>query len=96
MKKGIALIILGVIIIASLFVVDGVASNQVYGPPYTYEQGEQHTVERWSTFYPGRAQGWIKEYYNIHQILWGVGLPLSAILIGLGFWVKGKNKHQDS
>lgn len=94
MNKGIILIVLGVIIISTLFAVDTVAGEQVFGPPYTYEQGEEKTVERYSTFYPERAQGWVKGYYRIDKILWGVGLPLSIILIGLGYWQIGKVKSK--
>ena len=94
MKKGIALIILGIAIIVSLFVVDWIASNQTFAPPYTYEQGDEGNIERWSTFYPERAHGWIREYYKIDKILWSTGLPLSIILISLGFWVKGKSKSK--
>jgi hypothetical protein len=92
MNKGIVLIILGIVIIASLFIVDTVASKQVFGPPYVYDQGEQKAAEKSSTFYPERAQGWVRGYYNVDTILWGVGLPLSIILICVGAWQKSKGK----
>jgi len=96
MNKGIVLIILGAIIIATLFAVDEVASKQVFGPPYSYEYNpDSRLYEKYSTFYPERAQGWVREYYHIDTILWGVGLSLSATLIGLGFGRKGKTKVKE-
>jgi hypothetical protein len=94
MRRGILLIILGALIIVSLFVVDTVASKQTFGPPYTYEQGDEGAIEKYSTFYPERATGWVREYYNIDKILWGAGLPLSVILIGIGCWQVGKAKSE--
>jgi hypothetical protein len=94
MNRGTVLIILGIVIIVGLFIVDTIASKQVFGPPYTYEQGEQKSTERSSTFYPERAQGWVQGYYKVHTILWGVGLPLSVILIGVGSWQKSKGKSR--
>ena len=92
MNRGIILIILGIVIIASLFAVDMVASKQVFGPPYMYDQGEEKNTEITSTFYPERAQGWVRGYYRIDKILWSVGLPLSAILIGLGCWLNRQDE----
>jgi hypothetical protein len=94
MNKGMVLIILGIVIIVGLFIVDTVAGKQVFGPPYVYDQGEQKAAEKSSTFYPERAQGWVRGYYNVDTILWGAGLPLSIILICLGIWQKGKTKSK--
>ncbi|MFA5064947.1 MAG: hypothetical protein WC566_05715 [Dehalococcoidia bacterium] len=86
-RIGTILIVLGIIVIVSLFVVDFIASRQVFGPPYIYEP----PGEKWSTYYPERAQGWVKDYRNIHQWLWGIGLPLSIVLIVVGHQI---NQHK--
>jgi hypothetical protein len=93
MNRGIVLIILGVVIIVSLFIVDIVASRQVFGPPYSYEYDpDSKTYDKYATFYPERGSAWVQGYYRIDKILWSVGLPLTAIFIGLGCWYIGKVK----
>jgi hypothetical protein len=87
-RIGTILIALGIIIIAGLFVVDIIASSQVFGPPYTYEP----PGEKWSTYYPERAKGWVIDYRNIHQWLWGIGLPLSVALIVVGYQINQRKK----
>jgi len=84
-KRGIALIVIGIALIISLFVVDKVASNQVSGPPYIndYDPDLRENV-RYPTFHLERGEPWVQTYYKCDKFLWGFGLAISAALIYFG------------
>ena len=86
---------MGFALIAGLFVIDKVASDQVFAPPYTYDYDpDLRKYVEYPTFYPERGSEWVQAYYRCDEWIWGLGLLLSASLIYLGFREKGRGKSE--
>jgi len=84
------LLFLGIAVIACLCVFDHIRSIQTAGPPYVYDYDPD--ARMWyelPTYYPERAEGWVKIFYSI-PYLRGIGYVIGIALLIVGMRLNRK------